>query len=363
MASIIAGTDSTFTVSVQTDGRPVPLSGSVTARVMTMDARTTVVPQFNLDENGEGADWPDGVAAVTLTGAQTAALEPREHMLVLQGGFGIKRFSLRVETLTVPTRNSLFVRDLVVDEIRRDRIMAAATSLLAGIEVSDDYIWDKVRAAESEVAHTLRVPLVPTKFFPIKPTQAQIDALEGMAWAVDPAYDYHPDMFHFEKWGYFIARQRPIISVESLRFAYPSQESGFFDIPLDWIRIDAKYGHVRLVPSSPAVFATMDAFIMTALASSRSIPFMIQLSYTAGLEDVDQNYPELPDIVKRLAVLKIVSDTFLPQSGSISADGLSQSISVDMDKYQEAIDAALNGPPGANGGLVAKLHGIRTLVI
>ena len=61
-------------------------------------------------------------------------------------------------------------------------------------------------------------------------------------------------------------------------------------------------------------------------------------------------------------MLKIVADAFLPQSGSISADGLSQSLSVDMSKYSEFIDEALNGPHGSNGGLMTKIHGIRSMV-
>lgn len=330
---------------------------------MTLDGKNTVVPQFPLNPDADGASWAEGVAAVTLPGISTEAMQPGEHILMLQGSFGVKRFSLFVESLFEATRDSLFIRDLVVDEIRRDRIMAAATSVLSGIEVSDDYIWKKIRAAESEISHTLRVPLVPTRFFPVKPTKDQIAELDGMAWGVDPAYDYTPDMFQFEKWGYMITRQRPIISVESLRFAYPSEDTGFFDIPNDWIRIDAKYGHVRLVPASPAIFTTMNAYIMTALAGARSVPFMMQLTYTAGLENASADYPELLDAIKKSAVLKIVADSFLPTSGSISADGLSQSISVDMAKYQEVIDHTLSGSESSgNGGLMSKLHGIRMLV-
>jgi hypothetical protein len=207
------------------------------------------------------------------------------------------------------------------------------------------------------------VPLVPTRFFSNKPKPEQIAALNGMAWDVDPAYDYSPDMFHFDKWGYFVTRQRPIISVERMRFAYPSQDTGFIDIPQDWIRTDARYGHIRLVPSSPAIFAQMNTFIMMALAGSRSIPFMIQLEYTAGLSDVQNKYPELLDCIKKKAVLKVIADAFLPQSGSISSDGLSQSMSFDVSKYHDSIDSILNGEKGSNGGLMAKIHGIRLAVL
>jgi len=48
-----------------------------------------------------------------------------------------------------------------------------------------------------------------------------------------------------------------------------------------------------------------------------------------------------------------------PNSASISADGLSQSLSVDMEKYRGAIEATLFGPKGSNGGLMTAIHGIR----
>lgn len=364
MTTIIAGSTASFTVAVQLDGKPVAVSGTVSARVFSLDGRTELIPETQVQSSAAGADWPDGVVAVSFSDADTATLPAGSALLVLASdSFGIRRYRLVVETLFAPTRTSLFIKDLVIDEMRRDRLLAAAAGALGDVAVSDDYIWEKVRAAESEISHTLRVPLVPTMFFSTPPSQAQIDALDGMAWAIDPAYDYTPDMFHFEKWGYFLTRQKPIISVERMRFAYPSQDTGFFDVPPDWIRIDARYGHIRLVPSSPAIFATMNAFIMTALAGSRSIPFMIQLQYSAGLSDVENTYPELLDAIKKKAVLKIISDAFMPQSGSISADGMSESVSVDMDKYHGAIDHILNGSDGSNGGLMSKIHGIRMLVM
>lgn len=362
MTTIIAGSPASFIVTVQADGQPVPITGPVEARVFSMDGKQELVSAVALDGSEAGASWLAGEVAVEFDAAQTAPLPVGSAMLVLSGGFGIKRFRLPVETLFEPTRTSLFIKDIVVDELRRDRLMSAAAGVLTGVSVSDDYLWQKIRAAESEISHILRVPLVPTHFFTSKPSPEQIETLDGMAWAVEPAYDYEPSMFHFERWGYFITRQRPIVEIKRMWFAYPSAKDGWFDVPLDWVRTDDKYGHIRLVPSSPAVFQSMSTFMMTALTGSRSIPFMINLEYVAGLTDVDTNYPELLDAIKKMAVLKIVGDAFLPQSGSISADGLTESLSVDMGKYHEIVDRILNGEPGSNGGLMAKLHGIRMLV-
>ena len=362
MSTIIPASASSFTVTVQRDGAALPVSGSVSARVFSMDGRTELVPSKTLSSTDAGAAWPVGVVAVALTGAETAALPVGDVMLVLAGDFGLRRFRLVVETLALGTRNSLFVRDIVVDEIRKDRLMSAAAGILQDIKVSDQYLWEKVRAAESDLAHILRVPLVPTRYFPIQPTVTELAALGDMAWDIDPGYDYEPGMFERDKWGYLVTRHAPVISVQYMRFAYPKQDIGFFDVPLDWLRTDSRVGHIRIIPTNSAVLMGTAGFAMTSMLNRRNIPDMVQLAYTAGLKNAAADYPELLDVVKKKAVLKVVADAFLPQSGSISADGLSQSISVDMAKYSDGIDEIINGPKGSNGGLMTAIHGIRTMV-
>lgn len=362
MTTIIAGSAAAFTVTVQANGAPVPVTGPVTARVFSMDGRTELVSAQTLADDATGANWPAGVVAVSLDATATGTLSPGDVMLVLQGGFGIKRFRLIVETLFAPTRTSLFIKDIVVEELRNDRLMAAAAGVLQDVRVSDDYLWDKIRAAESELAHQLRVPFVPTRFFPKQPTQAQIDALDGQAWEVESAPDYEAQMFAGDRWGYIVTRQKPIISVHQMRFVYPTEANGYFDIPLQWLSVDKKYGHIRIVPTSNAVLTGMAGLVMMNLAGGRTIPSMVHLEYDAGLTNVETNWPELLDAIKKTAVLKVVGDAYLPQSGSISADGLSESVSVDMSKYHETVDHIINGANG-NGGLMARLHGIRAMVL
>lgn len=363
MTTIIAGSAAAFTVTVQANGTPVSVSGEVTARVFSMDGRTELVESQALDSAAPGANWPAGVVAVSLDAAVTGTLQPGDVMLVLQGGFGIKRFKLAVETLFEPTRTSLFIKDIVVEELRNDRLMAAAAGVLQDVKVSDDYLWDKIRAAESELAHQLRVPFVPTRFFPKQPTPEQIAALAGQAWEVESAPDYEAQMFAGDRWGYIVTRQKPVIAVHQMRFVYPTENNGYFDIPLQWLSIDKKYGHIRIVPTSNAVLTGMAGLVMMNLAGGRTIPSMVHLEYDAGLTDVETNWPELLDAIKKTAVLKVVGDAYLPQSGSISADGLSESLSVDMSKYHEAVDHIVNGGDGSNGGLMSKLHGIRVMVM
>ena len=253
-------------------------------------------------------------------------------------------------------------RAVTLATLRRDRLMLMATNLMPGMVVTDDYLWEKLRAAEAYVSSMLRVKLAPTRFFPIEPTAAELAAIGTMDWEIEPGYDYEASMFERDKWGYLVTRQRPIISVAYMRFAYPTQRAGFFDLPLDWLRIDHRAGHVRIVPSGMASMLGLSGFGMNTMLNRRTVPDMVQLSYTAGLANAAQDYPELIDVVKKKAVLSVLADSFVPQSGSISADGLSQSMSMDLGKYSEAIDEIIHGPKGSNGGLMTKIHGIRGMV-
>ena len=260
-----------------------------------------------------------------------------------------------------PAQSALFPnRGLAIAKLRRDRLMMAAAGSMPTVQVSDDYLWDKLRAAESQMAHELRVPLVPTAFFPEDPTDAEIAALNGMPWAIDPGYDYQPSDFSFnDKWGMIKLRNKPLHTVSRVRFAYPGGPTAHYDLPIDWVRADKKYGTVQFVPSSTAFAAPLNAFVMQAIGNGRSIPLAMQISYVAGLKDVPSNYPELLDAIYKTAALKIVEDSFLPQSGSISADGLSQSVSNDMAAHHDTVDRILHGGKGSNGGLMAAIHGIR----
>lgn len=249
-------------------------------------------------------------------------------------------------------------RAQAIDSIRRDYLLVAGQTYLSGVQLEDEYIFDKLRAAESYVQHSLRCFLAPTVIVPDDAPQQELDALaaSGVRFAQEAAYDYDPDFFKGERWGYIVAKQKPLVSVQSIKLAYPAPSSQVFQIPNEWIRLDRQYGHIRLVPAAMSFSAPLSAFIMQALGGGRTVPFMIQLRYTAGILDVNRDYPELMTTIKRLAVLNVLKDSFTPQSGSISADGLSQSLSADMDKYADSIDRTLDV-------VREQIHGIRMTVI
>ncbi len=360
MTTILAGQPANFTVTIQRNGAPVAIDegSTVTAQLFTADGRS---PLSDAAQQTAAPGWASGEVSVALDAAETD-VPAGDAMLVVTSTVPaiVKRFAVRIETDGDFERSGLFIKDIAVDRLRADSLMMAASGAFTAVQVSDDYLWDKLRAAESEMAHELRVPLVPTHFFPDTPSDAEIEALNGQPWAVDPGYDYAPSDFAFnDKWGFIKLRNKPLHSVSRVRFAYPGGPTAHYDLPLDWLRMDKKYGQVQFVPSSTAFAAPLNTFVMQAIGQGRTIPLAIQISYVAGLDNVQQNFPELMDAIMKSAVLKIIGDAFLPQSGSISADGLSQSMSSDISKYHETIDTIINGGKGSNGGLMAAIHGIR----
>lgn len=261
-----------------------------------------------------------------------------------------------------------------VATFQADRLLQAANSLAPDNKPSATFLLNQIQAAEAEVSHQLRVFLEPTRVFPIPPTSDMLATLESvsagdepgaapntpMPWVDDPANDYDPTFFRGDNWGYITLRRRPVVKVNTINFVYPAPGMSFYTVPSDWIRLDKRAAHIQLVPASAAFTAPLNAFLMAAMGGGMTIPYMIQVDYVAGLQNVrsDPRWADLVDVILKKAVLKVVEGWYLPQSSSISADGLSQSISVDCSKYRDLIDLTLFGPKGSNGGLFTAIHGL-----
>lgn len=366
MEHCICGQAAQIFVQMKRDGQSVAIAptSSVSVGLYADNGIKVLVADQAVQFTDNGNDWARGVVAHNFTEQDLATAG--SFMLVVKSSQPalIKRFELLIEPSDAPIRSLLFIKDTAVERLRADTLMLAAGATLKAQNISDDFLWQKLRAAESEMAHELRVPLVPTVFSPQAPTELELAALNGQPWGIDPGYDYEAKNFQFsDKWGFLKIRNKPLQTVSKVRFAYPGGQTAHYDLPLDWLRLDSKSGTVQFVPSSSAFAAPLNAFVMQAIGSGRSIPLAIELTYVAGLVDAKNNYPELIDVIFKKAALKILEGLFAPQSGSISADGLSQSMSMDIAKHHETIDVILNGPKGSNGGLMASIHGIRLGVL
>jgi hypothetical protein len=211
-----------------------------------------------------------------------------------------------------------------------------------GCMPADEIIEDALLAAEGDVKRKLRVFLEPTWLIPPSDLDS-VPALDeaGTAYELEPGYDYDPSFFEGEKWGLLVTRQNRIIQVTELKFVYPLPLTTVWSIPMEWLRIDNKYGRINLVPSTAAFSAPLSVYIMNVLGGGRTIPQMLHCKYQAGLKDVRKDWPDIISTLYRMAILRILNDNFVPQSASISADGLSQSRSLDLKSYADSIDTTL----------------------
>jgi hypothetical protein len=239
-------------------------------------------------------------------------------------------------------KSALFIRAIDVEILRSGSLDLASATYAHLSALSDDTIWLKMVAAEAEVQRKLGVYLSPIEIFPSEPTPDELTALNGARYLVEPGYDLPPDFFAQGQFGFFTLRERPVISIAEIKLKYPNQGGASFTIPQEWIRLDNKYGQVSLFPSAISVTAPLSIFVMQAMGSGFNVPHMIRVRYTAGLSNTSEFFPDVVDLVRRVAVLRLLHDSVLPQSGSISGDGLSESISTDMDKLQGATDDMIN---------------------
>lgn len=253
---------------------------------------------------------------------------------------------------------SLFpVKATIVAELRADRLVLAGGTYFKASALSDDYIYGKVLAAESEAARRLRVLLEPTTVFAGEPSAEEIAAVGTNPWIEESGYDYEPELWNTEDWGYLVLRNKLVSSVASVEFVYPSPVAGVFRMPDNWIRLDKKAGHIRFVPAgSNMSVGSFGSMILTMMAGGRHVPQMLKIRYVAGMANAARDYPDLLGTIKKMAVFGIFKDAFVAPSGSISADGLSRSFSQDLDKHSAQIDSELDH-------LRDSIHGVRCMVL
>jgi hypothetical protein len=234
--------------------------------------------------------------------------------------------------------------------------------------LTSSQLWAKLKAAEASAQRQLRVFFGPTEIIPewtldLEQTIAAFEAA-GTPYAFQSAFDYDPESFMDDRWAFMQLAHTPVQVIRKIWFDVPSPCLMGFAVPDNWIRLDKKYGQLRLIPVTSVASSQM-AYGFQLLAGGSAYPLSIQVSYLAGLTNVDgtivssfaEYWDDLVDVIYKMAILKILQDAFVPVSSSISADGLSQSSSVSISDYQSVIDSILFGGKGSNGGLYASIHG------
>ena len=244
-----------------------------------------------------------------------------------------------------------------VASLRRDRLFGPAQAWMAGVPLSDEYLLERLLAAERETEKRLRTFLRPREVVPAGTPPEEIAALEaaGGSVVVEPGYDHDPRAQINEAWGAIDLRHRPVSAVRGVRYDFSS--GLVFDVPPEWLRLDAKYGRLQFVPTQLALAqASLSGAVLSALAGGRTLPLAVKVRYRAGLENAAEDHPDILSLVKRMAVLDTLDDQFFPGQGSSSLDGLAQSWEWDGAKHRAALDDALERAASA-------LRGIRLAVL
>ena len=237
---------------------------------------------------------------------------------------------------------TIFTQSVVVPQFLANRLTNAIARLAPGTTFDPQYLWWKILAAEKKLSDDLRVWFQPRQVLPdaSDPSIAAgiLAANPAAIIEYEPGYDYDPSFFGGDRWGLMELRHRPSLAVQSIYFQYPTPGQGLWYIPPDWVRLDKKFGHLNLVPTQNTIAMPLNAYILSVLGGGRKIPLMLQVQYTAGLENVLTQWPEIVDLILKMAALSVLDDLYLPSSRSQSIDGLSQSISFDPDKIRTDID-------------------------
>ena len=246
-----------------------------------------------------------------------------------------------------------------ISSIKRDRLMIAARNYWGTQDLDDEYLAEKLVSSEADLQRKLRTWFTPREMLPENGAMpGEVAALEAAGNVVEwePAYDFRPEFFDTDTWGFLELRTKPAIVVHSMVFVWPTASTPFFTVPIDWIRLDRRAAKINMVPTQNTLSVPLNTYLLTAIGGGDFIPQMIQIRYRAGMENVPTKWPDLLDLIKKATVLNIIEDSFNPSSMSDSADGLSQSLSSDVAKLGATIDARVET-------LRSKLHGIRMMVM
>ena len=237
---------------------------------------------------------------------------------------------------------SIFDKYAAIDALRAGQLALAAVNYPALAAISDDLLWQKLQEAEREVSRRLGISLEPIEVFTEPPTAQELIDLQDVPYRLEPGYELSPGFFAPEHWGILQLSQKPVIAVHQVTLVYPLFHSQPIAIPPDWVRLNAKYGQLHIVPSTLQGSSTLALFLASNFLNGNTLPNMIRVRYRAGLDTSSGLYLDVLGIVQRMAVMRLLHDAFLPSSSSISADGLSQTIAMTTAAVQAQLNEQLD---------------------
>lgn len=220
----------------------------------------------------------------------------------------------------------------------------------------------------------------------LKPMLIATNAVErGLVKGTDyeisePAYDY--DAKAYAQWGFLQLRERPAISLKSVKLVLPNGQIivDFMTRP-EWIKFYPKEGQFQIVPyaGDPTLFyllgGSMSGFSFVTGQMNRSMPQMWYIDYTVGY-----GLGEIPNDIRNIVAKKVAIDVLGIAgdalkagiaSTSTSIDGLSESVSTTVSgnsslynahikQYAQEVDDFFNP---AKGGARSSERGITFIVM
>jgi len=150
----------------------------------------------------------------------------------------------------------------------------------------------------------------------------------------------HPfDAFLFKSLGYFMLRNRPVVSIQALSVV-PANGVSIYSVPLDWIETaHMARGQINIIPINVAVVGSISsgttstaggAYFLSILGGQRWIPAFWQITYTTGWVDglIPRVVNQLIGTIAAIEILSLLATTYARNtSHSIGIDSMSQSVS------------------------------------
>lgn len=238
-------------------------------------------------------------------------------------------------------KSLLFLRSDILGRIKSQQLSIMNNNGLIKLNnYSDDYIWQCINMAEASLERSLGVYLTPMLIVPDSATQDDITSLNNarVRYKIDPGHDYDSNKF-ITNWNFINLRNRPIINIEKVDIQFPYPGVGTYQVPDTWVKVDKRGGTIQLVPGPLGVPGFLPQAISPYIIGFRDYPLSIKIRYLAGLINALRDYPEILEIITRMTIYTIISGSYTPVGGSISIDGMSQSLNyAPLLEYQATTD-------------------------
>jgi len=187
----------------------------------------------------------------------------------------------------------------------------------SGKKMSNSTLADKIDQAAAHIEKKLDLFLRPESFSASDGTQEK--------------HDYRVSDFY--SWSYIKLYHFPVISVESVKLLFPSNNE-LIDYPVEWFKLVKDSGILQMVPDArtiPTTYLNNGIYLPEFILSKQMVPQILEVEYTVGFEEskIPLDLNDLIGLRAAIDVLEIMGDLVIGAgvaNQSLSIDGMSQSV-------------------------------------